>query len=176
MAGLAYDPALIGPVRQIALVVDDLEASVRAYSDLLGVGPWSAYELGPAVLSEMTYHGEPAEFAFRHALAWSGETQLELVQPLWGPSVFADHLAEHGPGLHHIGIIPPDHAAAVAAFQQAGHRALQSGRGFGATGDGAFCYFDTGHPIAAVVELISPPSVRRTPLFVYPQPEGVEAP
>lgn len=172
MPAHTYDPAMLGHVRQIALVVEDLEASVRAYSTLLGVGPWTAYELGPAVLEDMSYRGRPAEFAFRHALAWSGQTQVELVEPMWGPSIFADHLEQHGPGLHHLGIIVDDHAELVRGFEKSGHRVLQSARGFGAEGDGAFCYFEFDHPIAAIVELISPPRVRRPPLFVYPGPEG----
>lgn len=163
------DLATLGPVKQIALVVEDLDESVRAYSDLLGVGPWSVYELGPGILEDMTYDGQPAEFTFRHALAWSGETQLELVQPLRGPSIFADHLAQFGPGLHHVGIIVDDHAGWVQQFKDAGHDALQSARGFGADGTGAFCYFDLGHPVAGIVELISPPKLRRAPLYVYPQ-------
>jgi catechol 2,3-dioxygenase-like lactoylglutathione lyase family enzyme len=157
----------LGRVRQIALVVEDLEASVHAYADLLGVGPWSAYELSSDFLQDMTYDGAPAEFTFLHALAWSGETQLELVQPLRGPSIFADHLAQHGPGLHHVGIVVEDHAGWVQRFKDAGFAALQSARGFGADGTGAFCYFDLGHPVAGIVELISPPKVRRDPLYVY---------
>lgn len=174
MSAVGDAAAALGAVRQIALVVEDLEASVRSWADALGIGPWTGYELGPGVLTDMMYGGEPAEFAFRHALAWSGETQIELVQPLWGPSIFADHLERHGPGLHHVGIIVDDHAAHVRAFEESGHHALQSARGFGAEGDGAFCYFELDHPVAAVVELISPPRVRRTPLFVHPGPEQEE--
>jgi methylmalonyl-CoA/ethylmalonyl-CoA epimerase len=176
MIGLAYDAAHLGRIHQIALVVENLEASVRAYTDQLGVGPWSAWELGPANLTNMTYDGEPVEFSFRHALAWSGETQLELVQPLWGPSVFAEHLERHGPGLHHIGVVAQDFEAAVRAFEASGHRSLQSARGFGAEGDGAFSYFELHDPVDTVVELISPPRVRRPPLFVYPAEEGESRP
>ena len=52
-----------------------------------------------------------------------------------------------------------------------GLRPLQSARGFGATGDGAFAYFDADLPIATIVELIQAPTVRRPPAFVYPPPE-----
>ena len=175
MSGLLYSTAQLGTVTQIAFVVEDLEASVAEYSDRLGVGPWTAWELGPDVLSTMTYGGEPVEFSFRHALAWSGETQLELVQPLNGPSIFADHLSSHGPGLHHIGIIVDDHTRIVSEFEESGYRVLQSGAGFGAEGDGAFCYFDVGHSIAGVVELISPPRTRRVPLFQYPEVDRTES-
>ena len=155
-------------VKQIALVVRDLDASVRAYWALLRVGPWTSYTLTPDILKDMTYGGEPAEFSFRHALAWKGDVQFELVQPLSGPSIFADHLAEHGEGLHHVGIYVPDQPRAMRELEAEGYRCLQSARGFGAEGDGAFAYFETDHPLATIIEVIGAPSVRRTPTFVYP--------
>jgi methylmalonyl-CoA/ethylmalonyl-CoA epimerase len=158
-------------VKQVAIVVRDLEASVRTYWDLLRIGPWTAYDLTPEVLRDTYYHEQPCSFGLRHALGWKGDVQFELVQPTVGPSIFADHLDRHGEGLHHVGIYVPDHAQAVAEVQAQGFRLLQRARGFGATGDGAFAYFATDDPLAVIVELIEAPSVRRTPAFVYP-PEG----
>lgn len=155
-------------IKQIAFVVRDLEASVRAYWDLLRIGPWTAYDLTADALRDMTYHGKPARFSLRHALAWRDGVQLELVEPGTGDSIFADHLSKHGEGLHHVGIYVDDHAEAVAEFAEQGFTPIQSARGFGATGDGAFAYFVTDDPLAAIVELIEAPSVRRTPAFVYP--------
>lgn len=155
-------------VKQIAIVVRDLDASVRAYWDLLSVGPWTSYTLTPESLTDMTYGGKPAEFSFRHALAWKEHTQFELVQPLEGPSIFADHLERHGEGLHHVGIYVPDQPKAMRELEVEGFRCLQSARGFGAEGDGAFAYFETDHPLATIVEVIGAPRVRRTPAFIYP--------
>ena len=48
-----------------------------------------------------------------------------------------------------------------------GFTPLQSARGFGAEGDGAFAFFQ--HPgLALIVELIEAPRVRIKPEFVYP--------
>jgi methylmalonyl-CoA/ethylmalonyl-CoA epimerase len=118
----------------------------------------------------MRYGGDEVEFSFRHALAWQGELQFELIQPLSGPSIFADHLEAHGEGQHHIGKYVPDHGRAVAEALGAGFVPLQSARGFGAEGDGAFAYFQ--HPdLPVIVELIQAPRVRIEPEFVYP-PNG----
>ncbi len=160
-------PFLVPDFKQCALVVEDLDEAVRRWADLLGIGPWTAYRLEPPRLKQMLYHGEEVEFSLRHALAWKGEMQFELVQPLGGPSIFADHLAEHGEGLHHIGKYVPDHARAVAEAVAAGFVPLQSARGFGAGGDGAFAYFQApGVPV--IIELIDAPAVRIEPEFVYP--------
>jgi hypothetical protein len=73
-------------INQVAFVVADLEASVRAYWDLLRIGPWTAYELSEDVLSDMTYYGKPVRFSLRHALARRGGVQL-VVELIEAPSV-----------------------------------------------------------------------------------------
>jgi catechol 2,3-dioxygenase-like lactoylglutathione lyase family enzyme len=158
---------LAAPIKQCAIVVHDLDEAVARWSEQLAIGPWTAYRLAPPRLQEMRYHGENVEFSLRHALAWQGEMQFELVQPLAGPSIFADHLKAHGEGLHHVGRYVADHPAAVAEATAAGFVALQSARGF----DGAFAYFK--HPdVALIVELIEAPRVRIEPEFVYPPSTG----
>jgi len=164
-------PLVSDPFRQVALVVEDLDAAVRTWWEVFGVGPWTGYRLGSDVLQDTVYRGRRVAFGLRHALAVSGGVQLELVQPLEGPSIFAEHLETHGEGLHHVGIYVSDHAAAVSEALRRGYEPLQSARGFGAEGDGAFAYFAvTGVP--AVVELISAPRLRRPPELVYPPPPG----
>lgn len=169
-SGLVADPLVEEPFRQVALVVYDLDAAVRTWWHVFGVGPWTAYRLSPDVLSKTVYRGREVAFGLRHALAVSGGVQLELVQPLEGPSIFAEHLEAHGEGLHHLGIYVADHPAAVSRAISRGYEPLQSASGFGAEGDGAFAYFAVPG-VPAVVELISAPRVRRAPEFVYPAPE-----
>jgi methylmalonyl-CoA/ethylmalonyl-CoA epimerase len=162
---------LTTPFTQFASVVHDLDDAVRAWTDELGIGPWTGYRLEPPLLKETIYRGASLKFSLRHAFAWQGDVQYELVQPLAGPSIFRDHLDAHGEGLHHVGTFVPDHAAAVAQALAAGFTPLQSARGFGAEGDGAFAYFQ--HPtVALIVELIEPPRVRIEPEFVYPPSAG----
>ena len=159
-------------VKQIALVVRDLDASVRAYWDLLRMGPWTSYTLTPELLKDMYYHGKPTDSASvtrspgRTACRWNSSSRWT------GPSIFADHLERHGEGLHHVGIYVPDQPKAVAELEAEGYRCLQKARGFGADGDGAFAYFETDHPLATIIEVIGAPKVRRTPIFVYPSVES----
>jgi methylmalonyl-CoA/ethylmalonyl-CoA epimerase len=163
--------ALSPDFKQCATIVHDLDEAVRRWTETLGIGPWTGYRLEAPRLKEMRYRGDAAEFSFRHALAWQGEMQFELIQPLAGPSIFSDHLAVHGEGLHHVGKYVPEHAKAVAEALAAGFEPLQSARGFGAEGDGAFAYFQ--HPdLPLIVELIEAPRVRIEPEFVYPPADG----
>jgi catechol 2,3-dioxygenase-like lactoylglutathione lyase family enzyme len=162
---------LLPDFMQVAFVVHDLDDAVRRWSDELDIGPWTAYRLDPTRIREMRYHEQDVAFSFLHALAWQGNLQFELVQPLDGPSIFADHLEQHGEGLHHVGKVVDDHAAAVAEALARGFTPLQSARGHGAEGDGAFAYFQPPG-MDLIVELIDPPRVRIEPEFVYPPTGG----
>ena len=162
--GPAFEAAMF---KQVAAVVDDLDAAVRRWHEELGIGPWTAYRYDESILRETYYMGEARAFSLRHALAWQGEMQFELVQPLTGPSIFRDFQKQGSGTLHHIGKYVDDHAAAVEEVLSRGFIALQSARGFGAEGDGAFAYFQPPG-IDVVIELISAPRTRRAPEFVYP--------
>ena len=161
--------AVLGvPVKQVAFVVEDIESAMQRWWELLEVGPWEAYTMGPPRLQGMVFRGEPAEFSFRHALAWSGELQLELVQPLAGPSIFAEHLAHHGEGVHHVGVVVQDHPGGTKVLLDRGFTPLQSAYGFGLDGSGRFAYFEPPGGIGTVVELIERPVVRAAPEIVVP--------
>jgi methylmalonyl-CoA/ethylmalonyl-CoA epimerase len=168
----AAESSFLAPlVKQCAVIVRDLDEAVRRWNEQLGIGPWTGYRLEPPRLRDMRYHGAEVEFSFRHAFAWQGDLQFELIEPLEGPSIFTDHLESHGEGMHHVGKYVPDHAAAVAEALAAEFTPLQSARGFGAEGDGAFAYFQPpGVPM--IVELIQAPRIRIEPEFVYPRTGG----
>ena len=44
----------------------------------------------------------PADFVADISLSYAGDTQLELIAPVNGESIYTDFLDRAGPGLHHI--------------------------------------------------------------------------
>src|SRR4051794_41831500 len=125
-------PSLLDrPIRQIALVVADLEVAVRAYADALGIGPWNVYTIGAPAMTGMTYRGEPADFVIRHALAFSGEVMLELVQPIGGPSISQGDPDAPGPSPPPIAFYVGDFEAAPPPMAPRGGGAAQTRRGGG---------------------------------------------
>lgn len=152
---------------QTAFVVRDLDEAVQHWADDLGIGPWRIWTMKAPGLQDTLYYGQSVPFSFRHALALSGELQFELIQPLTGPSIFADQLAATGEGHNHVGVVVEDHAAAVVDVVSRGFTPLQSGR-FGLSGDGLFAYFQPPD-IPTIIELIHPPTVRFLPDYIYPK-------
>ncbi len=75
-------------IHHIALLVNDIEASVSVWRDILGVEP--------SHISDV-----PTEAA-RIAFLPLGESEIELVQPTTTDSGLSRFLEKHGPGMHHL--------------------------------------------------------------------------
>ena len=93
--------------------------------------------------------------------------QYELIEPLTGPSIPADWLAERGEGFHHVGYVVASLAHVTAEMEAAGHPAVARIHSFGANGDGAAAYFDTADALGFMVEAVEPPAPMPTTDFTY---------
>jgi methylmalonyl-CoA/ethylmalonyl-CoA epimerase len=89
---------------QIAIVVRDLEATMRRYRSDYGIGPWDVQEFNSREVEEFREHGEPVECAWRLATTMVGQVQWELIEPLDNESGYARFLAEKGEGVHHVAV------------------------------------------------------------------------
>jgi catechol 2,3-dioxygenase-like lactoylglutathione lyase family enzyme len=156
-------------VLQVGLVVRDSEATARRYWDEFGIGPWRFYTLDPSNTPGMTFRGKPVEHAFRAALANVGDVTLELIEPLSGLSVYAEHLATRGEGLHHLAFAVDNYESARDYLKSRGYDELQHGRPFDIND---YSYFDTGRTLRFITELCS----EETPGRPFPPPERTVPP
>lgn len=149
-----------GRVDQVGFLVQDLEASMRRWGALYRDEQWSVYTYSREDVPNIRYRGQPGEFAMRLALIGS-RPQLELIEPLEGPSIYHDWIGDHGYGLHHLGFFVPSVATAVEEMESAGHACIQSGSGYGLDGDGGFAYYDFEPQFGVHLETIEVPARRR---------------
>jgi methylmalonyl-CoA/ethylmalonyl-CoA epimerase len=148
---------------QVALLVPDLPVAVHEWSALLGVAPgdWYVHTYGPdSVPEHFTYRDQPGRYRMRLALVGSGP-QIELIQPLDGPSIYHDWIRERGHGLHHLGFRVGSIEDAERRAREAGVAVIQTGRCYGADGTGGFAYLDTEGILGVITELIEMPARRR---------------
>ncbi len=75
-------------IHHLALLVEDVEESLKFWRDILGIAP--------SKISDM-----PAEAA-RIAFLPLGESEIELVQPTTPGSGLSRFLEKRGPGMHHV--------------------------------------------------------------------------
>jgi Glyoxalase/Bleomycin resistance protein/Dioxygenase superfamily len=137
---------LTGPASQLAWVVDDIEAAERGFAPPSGPSRWTRLpdiHFGP---ESCRLRGRPADFVAHISLAYVGDLQLELIQPVSGESIYTEFLADQGPGLHHACWEVDDLEAALA-----GTEPVQAGEM--ADGEIRFAYVEPGLPGFAAIEL-----------------------
>jgi catechol 2,3-dioxygenase-like lactoylglutathione lyase family enzyme len=161
-------PFLEHGVAQVGIIVEDLDRAVEQYWRVFGVGPWHIYTYGPPLVKEMTYRGEAVEYRMRLALSNIGPLRIELIEPLEGPTIYAEFVEEHGYGVHHFGILVEDMEAALERARAQGLEMIQDGAGFGLEGDGHYAYLDTEAMLGTIIELIERPEGRVPPERIYP--------
>jgi catechol 2,3-dioxygenase-like lactoylglutathione lyase family enzyme len=155
-------------IDQVAVVVRDLDAAMRQYSEKLGIGGWDVYTYGPHCLHTMTFRGEERPYVMKLALARVGGTAYELIESVEGPNIYEEFLTTRGEGLHHLGYYVEDIDRAIEEMAARGYGLLQSGRGFGTENDGAYAYFDTERDFGCILEAIELPPALREPERRFP--------
>lgn len=114
---------LVGPLRQNAYVVDDLDKAMRYWIEAFNVGPF--FKLPRTTFSECLYKGQSTNPTLAIALANWGELQIELIQPLdKEPSYYSDFLYRHGPGMQHMAVWAEDFDSACRIFERHHSRPL----------------------------------------------------
>ncbi len=139
---------VLPPVRQIGLVVRDLEKTADFYYSTFGIGPFS---IVPEVKFDgVILRGQPTNSRIKVAFADSGPLQIELIQPLEGENIYTEFLRSGNEGLHHLGFEVDNFEGMMAKFKRQGIEPLfwKSYRSM------AFAYLDTGKIGGVIVELL----------------------
>jgi hypothetical protein len=107
-----------GSIIELCHVVTDMDAALAHWIGVLGAGPFFVGEMRMEVGHR--YRGTSSILAIRVAFGFSGGLLIELVQPLPDDrSVFAEVLAERGPGYHHV-MLRDDYDSAHARLLEQG--------------------------------------------------------
>ena len=150
MSKLVEPKIKIDEIIQIGIVVRDLQKAVENYWATLGIGPWQIVRMEPPILREVTLRGKLVEASMLAAIAQSGSIQLELIQPLEGPSIWKEFLEKRGEGLHHVQSLVQNPKVALAKFKEMGVDVLMSGK----IANNIFYYIDTEPLLGIILEFI----------------------
>ena len=139
--------------RQIAWVVKDIRAAEKFFSDLMGISNFVKLENLRAKEHEGTYYGQSADFEFHLYMAYSGETLIELIQPVAGQSIYQDYLEKNPQGgVQHIAFMVPvaELDNCIAELTNKGYAVITSLN----LPIAKVAYFDTYKEIGVVTEII----------------------
>lgn len=138
----------LGTIRQLAYVVNDMDAALDYWVTTLGAGPFFTME--HCALDNQRYYGEPTNADISVALGNSGDLQIELiVQHNNAKSVYKDFLDAGRQGVHHIALMPENYAATYEQYRSSGHKPA-----FELTlGGSPAVYFDALHSVGHYIEL-----------------------
>jgi catechol 2,3-dioxygenase-like lactoylglutathione lyase family enzyme len=133
-------------VLHVAVVVRDLDTAVRAWTGFLGVEP-AVVQI--ANTSDDEYRGGATTAQCKQAIYDLGGFQIELMEPLGEPSVWAEHLESQGEGLHHIAFRVRGMEDGIRSCEASALPLLQRGE----FENGRYAYFDRGR-LGAMIELL----------------------
>lgn len=114
-------PAIMGPAKQIAYMVEDIDEAMRYWNKEHGIGPFLVTR-NAVPLSNAFYRGEKAQTTrVNIAFAYVGDMQLELIELIGDtPGLYKEALDRKQYGVHH-------YAACVDDFPAAYNWALDNG-------------------------------------------------
>lgn len=139
----------LGPIRQLGYVVPDIEAAMKYWSDVLGIGPW--YYNPKVPIKNYKYKGESYEPHNSVALANSGYIQVELIQTRNDiPSMYRDFQQTSKSGLQHVAFWTESYDADLEKMIALGWKPVMQGE---VGTNGRFIYFDTEYHPGTVIEL-----------------------
>jgi methylmalonyl-CoA/ethylmalonyl-CoA epimerase len=145
------DPGLgTSIVTQVGIIVRDVEATARAWSEILGLPMPEIQVTDPVEVTQAEYRGEPTGARAKLAFFHLGQVDLELIEPVGGPSTWKDHLDQHGGGLHHIAFEVQGMKQRVAFLEARGLPLVQRGEYIG----GRYAYIDGSAQLGSVLELL----------------------
>lgn len=161
-------------IRQLGIVVDDAEKAAKNYWELFGVGPWILVDFKPPHVSDAALHGvtmfDGIDFHVRAALADLGDMQIELLEPVSGPSTYMEFKTRVGQGIHHVSFgEAEDHNEVISIMENHGYEIEMTGVLGGAV---RFTYMATQKDLGTIFEAVkTDPNAQMTltPYGMYPK-------
>ncbi len=144
--------ASFGPVTlsQVAIIVRDIEAAARAWSEILGLPMPSIIITDTVDTAHTEYQGQPTTARAKLAFFKMGQVDLELIEPIDAPSTWKDQLDRHGDSLHHIAFHVKGMKEKLAYLDSKAVPLVQRGDYTG----GRYAYVDGSAQLGCVVELL----------------------
>jgi methylmalonyl-CoA/ethylmalonyl-CoA epimerase len=145
-------PVIAPAFCQIAWVVRDMATAERFFVETMGISRFLHMDNLAAKETDGTYLGKPADWVCNLHIAYAGDTQIELIQPVSGASIYQESLDRHGDAVQHVAywLDDADFDAAAAHLESSGYNQIQGLR----LPIARVGYFDTRRAIGVMTEIV----------------------
>src|SRR5258706_1108660 len=137
-------------VTQVGIIVRDIEVKARAWSEILGLPMPNIIVTDTVDKTQAEYSGEPTNARAKLAFFHMGQLDVELIEPIDGPSTWKDQLDQHGNSIHHIAFEIKGMKEKTAYLDSKGVPLLQRGEYTG----GRYAYLDGVAKLGVILELL----------------------
>ena len=137
-------------VTQVGVIVADIETKAKAWADVLGLPIPEIIITDTVDVAQTEYEGELTPARAKLAFFHLGQVDLELIEPIDGPSTWKDQLDRHGESLHHIAFVVNGMKEKIAYLAAKDMPLVQRGEYTG----GRYAYVDGTSQLGAVLELL----------------------
>ena len=137
-------------ITQVGIIVANIESKIKAWADVLGLPIPEIIITDKVELAMTEYKGKSTPARAKLAFFHLGQVDLELIEPIDGPSTWKDQLNQHGESLHHIAFVINGMKEKVAYLDAKGLPLVQRGEYTG----GRYAYIDGINKLGTVLELL----------------------
>jgi hypothetical protein len=176
-AGLQY------PISQVSLAVRDLEETMELYWRTFGWSGWDVFVHRPPVHHNTELRGERVDYTLKGAEVMVGSMNFELLEPVDGPSLWKEFIAERGEGIASIAVMFKTMEEGEAVKREFAQRGMPVTMRANIGDHIEYYYLDTQERFGCLIESGSGHATDFvSPAYVYPtadapptqKPEGLE--
>ena len=143
----------------VGVIVNNIEDALDRMQKLFHVEQYNTVDFPPKEMKkedvQLYYHGQKDWFTARFCFVKMGTTEIELIEPVEGNSVWKDFLSEHGEGIHHLKYEVESLNDTMAFFKEKGIECSQYGSAVGKNLGKTWAYFETQKELGYVIEVLN---------------------
>lgn len=132
-------------IMQVALAVKNIEAAAGNYARIFGIEMPGIRNVFPT----FNYRGVQIQSKARICAFKMGGVTLELVEPDETSTSWKEYLDQHGEGVHHLGFLVKDRAAALQVLSENGIEKRQ----YGGANWGSYTFMDSEEKLGVVISI-----------------------
>jgi methylmalonyl-CoA/ethylmalonyl-CoA epimerase len=145
------DPGM-GKIVQVAIVCKNIEACSERWARVLGVKRNEIHTTLPGSEVQVLYRGKPSDGRAKLSFFQTGQTVLELIEPVGGDTSWKDFLDKNGEGVQHVAFQVVDMEKSIESMREQGMPVLHRGRYDSKDGD--YVYVDSKEKLGVTLELL----------------------